>query len=233
MKQAEQWRGYLSRIAPVIGIAWIAATASGCALTNMILDRPAHAKVSTSMKIGQGREILLIHPFVNRRSSDRCGMKKNGYNMDTASILCITPPEHWLVALLADELRVAGFQVIDNPTQVSPHTLRLDASLSQFFIEQKIGFFTVTPEADIELNVVASTLTGFQARRNFYLKGEEIAVFGTEENFRLAAEDATRQMLATVVRAVYELVQRYPELGRASHLGSPSSTVSVANLVPQ
>jgi hypothetical protein len=199
----------------------------------MTLDRPAHAKVTTAMSVGQGREVLLIHPFVNRRSSDRCGMKKNGYNMDTASILCITPPEHWLAALLADELRAAGFQVTDNPTQASPHALRLDASLFQFFIEQKNSSFTVTPEADIELRVVASTLAGFEARRNFYFKGEEVSFFATEESFRLASEDAVRQMLAIVVGAVYELVRRYPQLGLPARVATTSPSVSASAAVPQ
>ena len=53
---------------------------SGCALTNMNLQPPAHQEVTGASPVGQGREVLVVVPFADRRlTAQRCGMKKNGY----------------------------------------------------------------------------------------------------------------------------------------------------------
>jgi hypothetical protein len=146
-------------------------------------------------------------------------MKKNGYNMDTADILCAEPPNQWLAALLAEELRKAGFRVATDPRQTGPGALRLEGTLTQFFLEPDVGFLTFSPEADIELRLVATAPSGLVAERRFYGKGRETALSGLEDNFRLAADSAVRDMLARVVNAVAELVQQHPELGLAPRVG--------------
>lgn len=200
-------------IAAALLAVMASVAASGCAITTMTLYAPAHERVSSAMQVGQGREILLM-PFTDERLLvERCGMKKNSYNMDTADIRCAVPPNQWLTALLAAELRAAGFVVLSEPSQAGPETLRLETWLSKFFIEAKVGAVTNSPEADLELRMVASTRTGLDAQRHFYFKGEEGAAFALESNFQAAADDAVRQMLAGVVGAVVQLVQRYPQLG--------------------
>lgn len=196
---------------------WLLAgiLASGCALTDLTLNPPPHGKVTAASQIGAGREILLIVPFADRRTTpERCGMKKNGWNMDTADIHCSAPPGGWLAQLLAEELRAAGFRVGTDPREAGSGALRLDGVLSQFFVEPKADAFTVTPEADIALRLVATSRSGLHAHRRFYMKGRQPSLFGFEENFRLASEAAVRQMLARVVEAVAELVRQYPQLGQ-------------------
>lgn len=195
-----------------LGIA--ALCASGCALTNMTLDTPS-AQSTRAPTVGEGRAIALIVPFVDARSTpQRCGMKKNGYNMDTADILCAEPPNQWLAKLLAEELSKAGFQVATDPSQVGPGALRLEGTLTQFFLEPDVGMFTFSPEADIELRLVATTPSGLNAERRFYTKGRQTALSGLESNFRAAADTAVGDMLVQAVAAVAELVQQYPEIGR-------------------
>jgi hypothetical protein len=203
----------------------VALCASGCALTNMTLDTPVHARVTQATTIGDGREIALVVPFVDARSTPkRCGMKKNGYNMDTADILCAEPPNQWLAALLAEELRKAGFHVATDPGQVGPGALRLEGTLTQFFLEPDVGMFTFSPEADIELRLTATAPSGLNAERRFYSKGRETALSGLETNFRAAADTAVRDMLARVVTAVANLVQQYPDLGRPPHVATSTRT---------
>jgi hypothetical protein len=62
--------------------------------------------------------------------------------------------------------------------------LRLEGKLLQFFVEPKVGFVTFTPEADIHVRLVASSPSGLLAERDFYVKGEETSLIGTENNFQ-------------------------------------------------
>lgn len=219
----------------VLGALAIAfsALASGCALTTMTLRPPVHADVTSARSVGGGREILLIVPFVDQRPTPaRCGMKKNGYNVDTADINCSVPPNQWLATLVADELRAAGFRVTLDPKQASPAALRLDATLTQFFLEPEVGFATFSPEADIELLVVATSASGLDAKRNFYFKGRETALSGLEDNFRLAAESAVKEMLVGLVAALTELVKHYPQLGLPPRVAMSSTQSRVAEVQP-
>ncbi len=213
------------RACTLAAVAMVAALcAPGCAITTMTLETSPLARVTVATSVGQGREISLVVPFADRRATPhRCGMKKNGYNIDTADILCAEPPNQWLAALLADELRKAGFRVTTDPSQAGPGALRLEGTLTQFFLEPDVGFVTFSPEADIELRLVASAPSGLVAERRFYCKGRETALSGLEENFRLAADSAVRDMLTRVVAAVTELMQQHPELGQA-----PRVTISAA-----
>jgi hypothetical protein len=213
------------RACRLVAVAVAAALcAPGCALTNMTLETPPHARVTMATSVGQGREIALVVPFADRRAMpQRCGMKKNGYNMDTASILCAEPPNQWLAAVLAEELRKAGFRVATDPGQAGPGALRLEGTLTQFFLEPDVGFVTFTPEADIELRLVATAPSGLVAERRFYAKGREPAMFGTEDNFRLAADSAVRDLLVRVVIAVTELVRQYPDLGQPPHVAASAA----------
>lgn len=201
--------------------AWVFAAlcASGCALTNMTLEAPNHAQVTRATAVGDGREIALIVPFTDARPTPaRCGMKKNGWNMDTADILCSEPPNQWLGRLLADELRKAGFRVVSDPGQLGPNALQIAGTLTQFFLEPDLGGFTVGHEADIGLQLVATTSSGLTAERRFYTKGRETSFWGREYNYQLAANAAVSDLLVRVLDAVSELVQQYPDLGRPAHV---------------
>lgn len=208
--------------------ALAAISSSGCALTTMTFAQPPYAAVTSAAPVGQGREILLVRPFVDQRViRHRCGMKKNGFNGDTANIFCAAPPNEWLAALLSQELSAAGFRVTSDPQQAGPDALRLDATLALFFIEAYVGAFSFSPEADLELHVIATNRAGLEARRTFYFKGHDVGTTGTEENYRLAAESAIRQMLRGVVGSVVQLTQQYPQLGLPSRVASsPTSSRS-------
>jgi hypothetical protein len=65
---------------------------SGCAFTNMTISPPASG-VSTQLSGGDKREIVVNILLADERQiRTRCGMKKNSYNMDTASVLCSPEP---------------------------------------------------------------------------------------------------------------------------------------------
>ena len=185
---------------------------SSCAFATVNVT-PPKAPQSTGLTGGKQRAVQLVVPLADARAQpNRCGMQKNGYNMDTANVVCSVAPASWLAESLATELRTAGFTVLPSaPTGAT--ALRLEGKLLQFFVEPKVGFLTFTPEADIHIRLVASSPSGLLAERDFYVKGEETSLVGAESNFQSASDGATRQILGDMVRAVIELMDRYPELG--------------------
>ncbi len=190
------------------------AAASGCVFSNMTLRPPAHAKVtSATTPVAQGREILLVVPFTDQRPiKDQCGMKKNGFNMVTSRIDCSAPPDQFLSQLLGQELTAAGFKVVTDPAQATSAAIRIEGVLLQFFAEPHAAY-TTTPEADIELRLLASSASGLQAQRRFYVKARELSLSGADLNFQLAANDAIKQVLNRSVAAILELLQQFPQLG--------------------
>jgi hypothetical protein len=196
----------------VLAVAILLCTAStGCALTSLTLD-PSHAARSIqSPHRGQGREIVLVSSFDDARTiRNRCGMKKNGYNWDTADIHCQTPPNVMLAQLLREALVAAGFQVRSSTDSVSPSTLHVGGALRFFFVEPKVGAFTFSPEVDIELQLVATTATGLRTDRRFYTKAAADAFAGTDAKFQSAYDMATRMMIERLVDAIVALADRYP-----------------------
>jgi hypothetical protein len=139
-------------------------------------------------------------------------MKKNGYNMETAQIFCGAEPSAYLAELLAAELVEAGFDVQRKNTATSSGALHLEGELLQFFVEPKVDAFTFTPETDIHVKLTATSASGLDAERDFYVKAEEVALAGTEDTFQTASVRATHQIVTRMAQAVQELVQRYPEL---------------------
>ena len=108
---------------------------SGCAFTDLNLEMPVTG-LATTVVGGNGREISVVVPFSDERpSTKRCGMKKNGYNMDTADAICETAPATWIPSLLAEELRASGFTVIRNRKPKKMNTLVIDGTVSKIFVD--------------------------------------------------------------------------------------------------
>jgi hypothetical protein len=186
------------------------AAIAGCAFGDVTIKPPTARDVATGSHRGQGREIVLVRPFENGRGQARCGMKKNGYNADTANVLCSAAPEVALANLVAGQLAAAGFEVLDDPADAEPSTIVLTGVLEQVFIEPKMDYFTATFETDLALKLTAKTGTGLRAARTFYLKGEEATYFASPEDMQRSLTSATRQLVLGVVGAVANLADRYP-----------------------
>ncbi|MDB4982244.1 MAG: exported protein of unknown function [Myxococcales bacterium] len=197
----------LRRIAGVFGTGLIVA---GCAISDVTLMPTLPASVATGSRRGEGREILVFRPFVNQRPQARCGMKKNGYNTESASILCGRDPAFTLADLLVGELAAAGFKVIQDPRSASPSTLVLTGALEQAFLEPKANFSYVTFETDIALHLTVQNAAGLVAQRRFYVKGEEATYFASEDDMQRSFDSAARQLVTNVVGAVANLADRFP-----------------------
>jgi hypothetical protein len=202
----------LRELAVLLGVV---ALSSGCAFTDVPLTLPTRGLENT-LTGGGGRQVIVIVPFADAREGDkRCGMQKNGYNMDTADAVCQSDPNAWIAQLLADELRATGFSVLAADAEHRPGALRIEGSLLKIFVEPVLGAWSGSLEADLAVRLRASTGTGLQAERTFFVKGWKGGqMLLTPQPYHTALQRATQEMLAEMVRAVLELMDRYPQLGR-------------------
>lgn len=187
---------------------------TGCAFNDIPLTLPTKGLEST-MPGGRGRQILVSVPFADQRSiRDRCGMQKNGYNMDTADAVCQSDPNAWISQLLADELRASGFEVLTTEQAHRSGAVRVDGSLLKLFVEPVQGVWTGSVEADFSVKLRATSENGLEAERTFFVKGWKGGqLLSTMQPYHTALYRATQDIVAQMVHAIIELMDRYPQLG--------------------
>ena len=209
-----------------VAIIATALFTSACAFTDVRLTLPTES-AEGALPDARGRQVIVVVPFSDERAiRDRCGMQKNGYNMDTADAVCQSDPNAWIAGLLANELRRAGFQVLGEGDSHKKSALKLEGSLLKIFVEPVIGFWSGSLEADLSVRLHATSDTGLDAERTFFVKGWKGGVqLSTSGPYQDALSRATKQMLTELVAAVMELVEKYPQLGRN---GDGSFTVAVS-----
>jgi hypothetical protein len=192
----------------------LAASCAGCAFTDVPLDMPISG-LATPHRGGNGRQVVVTLPFRDQRPQpQRCGMQKNGYNMDTARAVCRVEPTQWIAQVLADELRATGFTVVAPGESHRPGALLIDGTLLQLFVEPLAGAFSVSCEADVSVRLVATSETGLHAERVFYTKGLWKGFAGITGPFQTSLQRGSEGILDDMVRAILEIMDRYPQLGR-------------------
>lgn len=196
-------------------IVILAVALSGCAFKDVNMVLPTEGIKANLTQSGNGREVIVVVPFADdRQIRNRCGMQKNGYNMDTANAICTTDPALWIASLLAKELRAAGFSVVEADSPHRESALRIEGVLLKIFVEPLIGMWTGSHEADLHVKLIATSSNGLRAERNFFTKGRQGgAVISITPLFELALSHATREILSEMVEAIRSLMDRYPELG--------------------
>lgn len=212
----------IGALAPALFV--LAAASTGCAFANVDVHPPevTASKTPQGTGPGRGREVIVFSPFTDdRHERPRCGMQKNGYNMDTADVICSEPPGRWIADALALELAKSGFKPLRADAVPGPTTVVVRGTVGRLFLEPKHDFFTLTVEGDIAAQLVVTTPNGLRAERKFYVKGKDTDMASTEATFQAAADRATRQIARAMVSALIELLDKYPELG------APSATAMV------
>jgi hypothetical protein len=210
--------------------AALVSTASGCAFANVDVhppDAPPAAQLAAAARggPGRGREVILHGPFADARYElTRCGMQKNGYNMDTADVKCTEAPGLWIADALAVELLRAGYKPLRSDAVPGPTTIVVHGTVHQLFLEPKHDFWTLTVEGDVSARLVVSTANGLVAERGFYVKGTETGFASTEAAFQASANAATHRIAREMVVALTQLLDQYPDLG------APSASAPVAGL---
>ncbi len=204
-----------------------AAFATGCALTNVDVHPPDKDGWGRafSTNAGRGREVILVAPFGDTRVHDRCGMQKNGWNMDTADVECKVSPRKWFPDALAYELGRSGYKVLRADAVPGPSTIVIRGVVEQAFFEPVDHFFSRSVEGDFAATLTVTTGSGLNAQRRFYVKGTEESIASTEGVFQTAADDATRRLAKVMVIALTELLDRYPQLGAPEASGATKTSL--------
>jgi hypothetical protein len=195
-----------ARAVPWLFLAVAVASGLGCAFTDVVVTPPPRASVVTGSHRGQGRAIVVRRPFTDRRSNQQCGMKKNGFNSESAKIVCASDPSLALGDLVAAELAASGFKVLRDEKQAGPTTVVLTGTLTQVFVEPTFGFASSDVETDIGLKLHAQTRDGLAADRTFYVKGDEAIMMMSDENIQRSFDSSVRQLVTSVVGAVANLL---------------------------
>jgi hypothetical protein len=94
-----------------------------------------------------------------------------------------------------------------------PSALQIHGTLLQFFVEPVIGFAMGDMETDIKIRLVARSASGLLAERDFFVKGTQSAMVGTQSNFQKSVDDASTRVVQQMVAAIVSLFNRYPQLG--------------------
>jgi hypothetical protein len=192
-------------------------TAVSCLYSPMTLERRPAAP--TGLSGGAGRKVVLAVPFERARTTERCGVKKGGLNNEGASILCPVPPEQWLAEELMSGLRSAGIDVSGEPRSSSLSDLQIEGKLSLFFVEPvfpPVSAFRspyFSNEADIEVELVARTATGLEARRKFYVKQADRLLMVRDRMANQTLGTAIDRIVRDMVAAILNLLNEFPEVG--------------------
>ena len=196
-------------------ILFLMILSTGCAFTDMPLDMPITG-LDVPISGGKKRTIVVVKPFSDERfDTKRCGMKKNGYNMDTADAICKTTPEEWIAQLLADELRASGFNVSTEKPMMSANTLIIEGSITKLFAEPVLGMWSGSVETDIEVKLTASSESGLLAERVFFAKGiKKGLMVATAGPFHTSLKRAADEILTNMIEAIFYLMNKYPNLGQ-------------------
>ncbi len=105
--------------------------------------------------------------------------------------------------------------MLEPGAETRPGALRLEGSLLKIFVEPVIGAWSGSLEADLSVKLRATSETGLEAERTFFVKGWKGGqLASTMQPYHTALHRATQQLLEEMVRAILELMDHYPQLGQ-------------------
>jgi len=114
---------------------------TGCAVTNYTMPTPSYQpsfnKIESSGKYAIFTKIDYQPVFQNEPKA--IGVKKNGYGQETARIYLSENIEDWLKKSFEQELRAAGFNVIDTRKN---KVVNMTLNVRQLFVEPWVGFWS-------------------------------------------------------------------------------------------
>jgi hypothetical protein len=121
----------------------------------------------------------------------------------------------WISTFFFNELKASGFTLLPPEDSARDSAIKVEGAVLKFFTEPVVRFGSAKVESDISVRLVITSRTGLHAERTFFVKGDEDAPAGifAQGIFNEAIENAMRQLLTEMVKAVLELANAYPKLG--------------------
>lgn len=196
----------------VAGAALMLTLLGGCALTD------GHVRLNpvpsgTAAQGGQGREVIVFPVVDERADSNRCGVKRNTWEAETADVLCEPEPRQWLGELVLRAVDRAGFKVVTTQTARSADPLHLRIKLKHLFIDQVNGVVTLALITDAHVVIEAETPSGLVAKRSFFAKSRNEVLGVLDSGLQASMDEAVDQLAKEMVTALIGLNARYPSAG--------------------
>lgn len=160
----------------------VVSTLSGCALTTDRIDIQYHDS-GGALVSGARSVTVAVHVVDQRQDRTKVGSKKNGYGMEMAPIVANEDVTITIEKAIDRELEVRGFRIQGRPT------VQLNAEITRFSNEFKMGFVAGDAVAEMILSVSVKSSAGAQTY------GRQIVAQGAEPNIQLATGDNAKLAL--------------------------------------
>ena len=165
---------------------------SGCAVTTEQITLSYQPQDSIAAIAGADAIGVNVTVKDERPDMSRVSRKKNGFGMEMASITAVEEVDVTIRKAIEEELRQRGFKV------GSPATVSVEAGLTRFYNDFKLGFFAGDSVADLNMLVKVQSKDGVQIySRQLTAQGIEKNIqLMTGDNARLALNDALKNGMA-------------------------------------
>lgn len=183
---------------------------TGCALsTTHVRPSPIDTNVMASAR-GRGREVIIAAPFDDARDDKhRCGLKRNGFGLETADVICDVPAGRWVADELAERLTREGYRVLSAEAVPGPATIVVRGTLKKLFVEPTATHV----RGDAMVDLVVTTASGFRSTKTVDVRVKRPAMITAEDPLEEAAHHATRHLAVDMATAIGDLLEPHPDLG--------------------
>lgn len=174
-----------------------AASLSGCALTTEQIELSYTPQAGVSRIAGAENVPVDVTVVDQRLDKSKVSSKKNGFGAEMAPITAAEDVAVTIRKAIEQELRARGFRLDSEAALV-----KIDADVTRFYNDHKMGFFAGDAVADLNLSVSVKSKDG----KLLYAK--QIAAQGKEANTQLATGNNARlaldRALANGMKTLFE-----------------------------
>ena len=213
--------------ASVFGVAPL----SGC--TTTIALQPPHGYLDFGYRGGEGRVVRVL-TFDDLRTRGECpgdvtprGSTVKGGSMIPSpeeQLRCSPDPPKWFADRLAAALQGAGYTVVGEDKPGVGDVLEVRGSLRSVTVEQLTMFQTVIFEADVSLELHASTPSGLSASRGFFVKASVSKMGGGMGTLQEMLDESSTRAVRDMTAAILSLTNRYPAVAPEPAVAESTAT---------
>jgi hypothetical protein len=151
------------RASRFFAVTLVAIAAQACAFIDNEVQLEYQSVAGLTPTPGNAQVIYLSLLNDSRTEKARVGVIRNGYGMETASVLSKDDARIWVSNTLKGNLEQAGYAVRTVETTFAPtaNQFHLSGDLVSVYSDPRMGFFTITVQGDVQAAMQAE----FQGRK--------------------------------------------------------------------
>jgi len=156
----------------------------GCALTTDRIDLSYSVPAGVAPVNGASAITVAVEVSDQRADKTKVSSKKNGFGMEMAPILANEDVALTVRRAIEQNLSARGFR-----TGAAGASVKVDAGLTRFYNDHKLGFFAGDAVAELNMNV------SVRGRDGSVIYARQVVAQGTEPNTQLATGENARLAL--------------------------------------